>query len=354
MSDQRRISGLGTILAIAFLIVPIVAVAWWLNRPKGETTSVVNLGELDVVCVGRVDGRTPVASLEPTVPGKVKELFVVEGQMVKENDKLLRLDDESLKLRVEEAAQAVVAAEVEVEVARLEQKFQPRRRMLQETAVTAAMERAAAAQSLYQERKAAKAFGTVTVAELIAAEAEYKQLEHLVEVEKSKLEELKELDKIDPGLRVRAADARKAMAEITLKQAQKAVQDCVLLAPANGMILRVQTSVGETVVPGGLQVAIMFRPDSPLIIRAELEQEFLGRVKPGMKATIRDDVRADSPTWTGTVERIGNWVARKRTFLLDPGEVNDVRTAECVITLDGKTEGLLVGQRMRVRIGKQE
>ncbi len=351
MAEPRRIPGFGAIVAIGFLIVPIVAVAWWLNRPKGETVSGANLSELDVVCLGRVDGQTPVASLEPTAPGKVVELFVVEGQTVKAKDKLLKLDDESLKLRVEEAQEAVTAAGIEVEVAQLEQKFQPRRKMLQETAVVAAMDRAAAARSLYQERKAAKAFGTVTAAELIAAEAEAKQLEHLVEVEKAKLEEL---DKLDPGLRVRAAEARKAMAQITLKQAQKAVQDCVLLAPADGVVLRVQTSVGETAVPGGLQPAIMFRPNSPLIIRAELEQEFLARVKPGMKVTIQDDVRADSPTWTGTVKHVGNWVARKRSFLLDPGEVNDVRTAECVITLDGKTEGLLVGQRMRVRIGKQE
>ena len=57
---------------------------------------------------------------------------------------------------------------------------------------------------------------------------------------------------------------------------------------------------------------------------------------------------------TGTVLRVGNWVARKRTVLLDPGEVNDVRTVECVIALDGSPDGLLVGQRMRVRIGKAE
>jgi hypothetical protein len=73
-----------------------------------------------------------------------------------------------------------------------------------------------------------------------------------------------------------------------------------------------------------------------------------------MKALVLDDVRSDSPTWTGTVLRLGNWVARKRSVLFDPGEVNDVRTLECIIALDKKPEGLLLGQRMRVRIGKQE
>jgi multidrug resistance efflux pump len=347
----RRIPVVGALLAIAFLIIPIIAVAIWLNRPKAGPESGGSLSDLDVVCHGRIDGRTPIAHLEPTLPGKVVEVFVIEGQAVKAGDKLVKLDDESLKLREEEARQAVVAAEIEVETAQLEQQLHPRRRAIQEAAVAAAVDRAAAARSLYQERKTSRQFGTVTAAELLSAEAEVKQVDHLVEVEKARLDEL---EKIDPSLKLRTAEARRASAQVALKQAEKAVRDCTMIAPSNGVVLRVQTSLGESVVLGGIQPAIVFRPDGDLIVRAELEQEFIGRVKPGMKATIRDDVRPDSPTWNGTVLRIGNWVARKRSLLFEPGEMNDVRTVECIISLDGKAEGLLIGQRMRVRIGRQE
>ena len=48
---------------------------------------------------------------------------------------------------------------------------------------------------------------------------------------------------------------------------------------------------------------------------------------------------------------MAGWVAQKRSFLLDPGEVNDVRTVECVVELDRPADGLWVGQRVRVRIG---
>jgi multidrug resistance efflux pump len=152
---------------------------------------------------------------------------------------------------------------------------------------------------------------------------------------------------------VKAAEAKKRQAQIAHKQAEKAVRDCVLVAPSAGVVLRVNVSVGETAAPGGLQPAVMFRPDGPLVVRAELEQEFLGRVRPEMRATVRDDARAEAPAWTGRVLRVGSVVARKRSVLLEPGEVNDVRTVECVIALDGPTDGLLVGQRMRVRIGKE-
>jgi multidrug resistance efflux pump len=351
---KRRIPGLGIIIAIAVLILPIAGVAWWLNRPKGgDSGGGRDLADLDVVCLGRVDGLTPVASLEPAIPGRVVELFVTDGQAVKAGDRILRLDDESLKLKEEEAKAAVEAADIEVQYAVLERNLYPIRKATQKSALAAANERLNASRKLLDEKRAGQKFGTVTAVELIAAELEIKQLEQLEQVEQSRMKEVDESE-LAVKLKVDAANTKKTMAHIAEKQAKKAVNDCVLVAPTNGVVLRVQTSRGEAVVPGGMQPPIIFRPESQLVVRAELEQEFLGRVQKGMKATIRDDARANSPTWNGTVLRVGNWVARKRTVLLEPGEVNDVRTVECVIVLDGDTTGLLVGQRMRVRIGKAE
>ncbi len=355
MSDQsrRRIPGFGVLIVILFLVLPICGVAWWLNRPKpGAPPPGPPLSELDVVCLGRIDGENAVANLEPSVPGKVVEVYATEGQRVGAKTKLLKLDDESFRLREEEARSALAAA-----------GGRSRRRETGGEAPPHPQGNAgggscrcngadcAAARRVYEEKKKANSFGTVTVPELIAAESEIKQYEQLEGVEKSRLEELK---LADPALKVRAAVAKRTTAEIALKQAEKAVGDCVLLAPSAGTVLRVQASVGEAVAPGTTQPPIVFRPDGALVVRAELEQEFLGRVKPGMKATVRDDVRADSPTWTGSVLRVGQVVARKRSVLLEPGELNDVRTVECVIALPANPEGLLVGQRMRIRIGRGE
>jgi multidrug resistance efflux pump len=351
---RRRIPGLGFVLAAALLVLPIAGVAWWLYRPKGsETIGGPGLADLDVVCLGRIDGLTPVASLEPTIPGKVAEVYVSEGQAVQTGQRLMKLEDEALRLKEEEAKAAFEAAEVEVAAAKLERTLYPFRKAAQEAAVAAAGERVTAAEKLLDEKKKSMMFTTVTAGELSASESELNQLRHLKTAELSRLDELKSsMESLN--LKVRASESKRTMAEITRKQAEKAVRDCVLLAPTSGVVLRVQTSRGESVLPSGMQPPIIFRPDSPLVVRAELEQEFLGRVKPGMRAIVRDDSRADSATWNGTVVRVGNWVARKRTVVLDPGEVNDVRTVECVIALDGAPDGLLVGQRMRVRIGKAE
>lgn len=352
-SPRRRIPGLGIAVALVLLILPIAGVAWWLNRPTSGGAGAGSLSDLDVVCLGRVDGLTPVASLEPEIAGRVAEVFVSEGQPVKAGDKLLKLDDESLKMKAEEAEAAVASANLEIEFARLEDKLYPLRKSTQEAAVAAAVERVAAAEKILLEKKKAAMFNTFTPGELLAAESEVNQLKQLKGVEESRLEEVKS-GEAALRLKQKLGETKRSMALIAQRQAEKAVRDCTLVAPTSGVVLRVQTSRGESVVPGALQPPIIFRPDSPLVVRAELEQEFLGRVKGGMNATVRDDARADSPTWTGKVLRVGNWVARKRTVLLDPGEVNDVRTVECVVSLDGNTDGLLVGQRMRVRIGKAE
>jgi multidrug resistance efflux pump len=351
MSERRRLPGLGAIIAVLFLVVPLVAVGWWLSRPKGDATAPPpSLTELDVVCSGRVDSLTPVASLDPAIPGKVAEVMVSEGQAVAKDKPLLRLESESLQLRVAEAKAAIAATEIEIEAAKLDEKQHSPRIESQKLAIAAAKDRVTTAQKLLAEKETAQKFGTVTAVEIIAAEAELRQYERLVTIENDRLAEL---TAANPGLRVKAAEAKKSQATIALQQAEKAVRDCVLLAPSDGVVLRVNVSKGESAMPGGMQPALLFRTDGPLVVRAELEQEFIGRVKPNMHATVTDDTRADSPTWKGHVQRIGAFVSRRRSILLEPGEVNDVRTVECVIVLDGATDGLLIGQRMRVRIGKE-
>jgi multidrug resistance efflux pump len=354
MSDyeqRRRIPGLGPAIAFLFLLAPIAGVTWWLTRPKSEGPPPgPSLAELDVVCLGRVDGAKPVIHLEPATPGKVAKVYEVEGKHVEERQELLELDTSSLALRVKEAEAAVKVAEIDVEAAKQEVKLYPIRKATQEAAVAAAADRVTSARRVVEEKKLARSFGTVTPGELAVAESEVKQYEQLEGVEKSRLEELK---LADPGLKVRAAEAKLAIATIAHQQAQKAVEDCVLRAPVPGTVLRVQASVGESIAPGSPLPPLVFRPDGPLVVRAEIQQEYLGRVKQGMKATLRDDARADSPTWTGKVQSVGQLVAPKKSILLEPGELNDVRTVECVIALDGNAEGLLVGQRMRVRIGRE-
>ena len=54
--------------------------------------------------------------------------------------------------------------------------------------------------------------------------------------------------------------------------------------------------------------------------------------------------------WTGSVLRCADWIANRRSMIDEPGQRNDVRTLECIITLDPGEPNLRIGQRMRVMI----
>jgi multidrug resistance efflux pump len=115
------------------------------------------------------------------------------------------------------------------------------------------------------------------------------------------------------------------------------------------MILRLQVSVGGIIAPGGYPAAVVFAPAGKLIVRAEVEQEYLGRVKEGARVSVQDENLADGIKRTGSVLSLSKWVAQRRSVLLEPGEINDVRTMECIISIDDPSQ-LSIGQRMRVRI----
>jgi len=354
VAERRRMPGMGLLIVLLFIAVPLAGTAWWLYRPKpsGPPPGPA-LTDLDVVCSGRVDGRQPTASLETSLPGRVFEIpeKVKEGSEVEKGDVLLRLDDSAAKFRLEEATASHTGAMVELDAAKAEAKLHPGRIEAEKAMVAASNARVDAARQLQAQRRAQKDVTKASPAELAAGDAEVRQLEQL---EAAENERYKELKASDPNLRVRLAEARVALMDVAVRAAKKAIEDCELKAPSKGTVLRIQTSVGEAVAPGGFQPAIIFRPAGPLVVRAELEQEFLGRVKDGMRAAIRDETRPDSPTWSGKLEKISGWVARRRLIVLEPGELNDVRTVECLVTLDPGQEPLLVGQRVRVRFVRKD
>jgi multidrug resistance efflux pump len=113
----------------------------------------------------------------------------------------------------------------------------------------------------------------------------------------------------------------------------------------------VQVSVGETLGASARQPAVLFCPNDPRIVRAEVEQEFAGRVSLGQKADIEDDATGGHK-WTGKVERVSDWYSQRRSVLLEPLQFNDVRTLECIVTIDPDSvepgHPPRIGQRVRV------
>jgi multidrug resistance efflux pump len=136
-------------------------------------------------------------------------------------------------------------------------------------------------------------------------------------------------------------------------QAAQALAECSLRAPEAGTVLRVGAGKGDVLSGYAQQPAILFCGAGQRVVRAEVEQEFAGRVAVGQPAVVADDTRAGW-RWRGRVEWVADWYLPRRQALPDPSLFQDVRTVECLIRLDPGQPPLRIGQRVRVLINPAE
>ena len=350
MAERRRTPPIFTVLALLLLVVPLAVVGWWLSRPEAPRNAGPILDEFDVVCMGRVDVPGMLISLEPSMAGRVVEIsdMISEGKSVRKGDFILKLDDSAAVSRRTSATAAVQLADVSVRQAELDADRFPKQIAARKILLSATAARLVSARKGLEQRKLQSGVTPIGKAEMEAMESQVTEMELMESAEQA---QVADLQRLNPQLSVEAAKARKNAAQADWELAEKAVQECVLNAPTDGRILRMQATVGGNLMPGGYSPAIVFAPTSGgMVIRAEIDQEFLGRVKEGQKAEMQDENRVDAKVYTGTVQRLSRWVAQKRSMILDPGELNDVRTVECLIAFDTPPDDLFIGQRMRVRI----
>lgn len=302
-----------------------------------------------VVCFGHVDVEYGVQSLSPVQSGRVIEVAVREYAEVKAGDVLLRLDDRQAQNRQREADADLSAAQAQLTLAEKAVEQHPSRLAQQKEAVVAARKRLSAALHALERKQQLLKIQQISKEEVGAADDQVKELEAAVRAENHKL---REFALNDPELLVSKAGADVSARQARLDQAQQALDECTLRAPADGEVLRVLVGPGDVLGNQSKQLAILFSPDKPRFIRAEVAQEFADRVKAGMPARIHNDAN-DSGVWHGSVQRISSWYTQRRSTMHEPLQVNDVRTLECIVTIDSGPTPLRIGQRMRVTIGEE-
>jgi HlyD family secretion protein len=311
--------------------------------PSSETAPADHEG---VVCFGTVDLEHGVASLDPLQPGRVALVLVSENQHVDQGTELVRLDDATAQSRLAAANAAVKLAQLQLAQAREQPKVQESRIAQQEAMRKAMASRASAARSAQaREEKLSKSVNIDDTEKSISLD-KVREMEALEQAEAERLAELKAQD-TDAGIR-RAAHELKA-AEARRDEAKTALEECHLRAPRAGTVLRIMVGPGD--VPGARpgQPAVLFAIDGPQVIRATVEQEFAARVKKDAPVLVHDEAD-QSITWRGRVDRVAGWYSQRRTILHDPSQLTDVRTLECVITLEPGQPSLRLGQSVRVFI----
>lgn len=147
-----------------------------------------------------------------------------------------------------------------------------------------------------------------------------------------------------------SARAAMEIARQKLDEARYELKQRSLLAPFDADVIKVAAQVGASVSPSSGPLLILL-PNKPRIVRAELNESFVGTIMPGMRAEVSANTDSSETHWNAHVLRIGQ-VYGPTTLEPDPQVRANARTVECVLTFD-QPQNVRIGQRVIVRFKPQ-
>jgi multidrug resistance efflux pump len=335
-------------LGIVLLLCTAVGAGWFFNQsatgtgPAGGDTlfnGVLAVGQ------GFVDVPDGLTAMHPLQVGRVKMVQVQEGDAVKAGDLLLSVDNEVQRLRLQEAQADLDAVRKELADA---QRILPLNRAHDMAMQKKKIEALQADYDIAQRDLEKVKNSELAKGQLPNFQDKLKAAAASIELEQEMLKKIEDTDIVGPVERLQdKVKTKQAKAD----QAQRAVFECDVYAPDDGIVLRLFATPGDTLSSQPRQPAIVFCPNVQRIIRTEVLQEFADKVQVGQIAYIEDDTRA-ATRWKGQVVRVPQWLANRRAIMFEPFQYNDVRMLECIVALDPGGPPVRIGQRMRVIIMK--
>lgn len=252
---------------------------------------------------GRVEIEGGLSRLLAARDGQVQEVLAMEGQRVQAGDVLAKLVSRDAEFMV--AAAEAGLKEAQARQAALESRRATQARLL-ERMRRAAKEQAVSPQALDEAEAATAA---------------------LIGDQKS-------------------AEAAVAVAAAKRDSARYELERRLIRAPLSGRVARRSVKAGDALSATASTEMFVVIPDAPLIVRAEIQENFVRLVKPGMIAEIvsESDERLSAQ---GKVLRVGTFLDNRRSSE-GATERADVRVAESILQLDG-ADAFLIGQRVYVR-----
>lgn len=393
--------------ALAGALVLVASFAWPLLRPvrevamvqprQAETGATASANRVLAEAAGWIEPDPFAVEVVPLVNGRVEEVLVLEGAVVKRGETVLaRLASASLLAAFERAEVALGLRERELDAARQaqataqlvrDQNAEPRTRaiaagrdvvMAEERLAkvrgelgVASANRAAAAAALEGQQALALAGGTYPVAlararaaldaadaEVGARAAEVAALERQLLVEQSALllaEELARLPAVLDGdlagavRAVQVAEAALQQAGAELMIARRELDWTTVLAPVDGVVMRRIAQPGTETGPGGQPIVSLYDPKR-LQARIDVPLASIGTVRPGQPVELRSEVLGNR-TVSGVVDRVQREsdllknTLQVKVRITDPDPILRPETL-CRARFLGETEGAKAAARL--------
>ncbi len=256
---------------------------YWFHREPMliVTTEAIRERDLDAIvsASGKIQPKRLV-NVSADTPGRVVDLAVAEGDLVKKGQFLLQIDPRSLRTRVDSGAASLGAAEASLEQTR--QAVQTARVQLDQ-----AQRNLARQQELWREQ--------------LSTREALERAETDVRAAQSALQEREKL--------VTAQDARLGQERAGLESARYDLSKVRIESPIDGIVTRRNIQEGETAVTGTMNnpgtVLLTLADMSVIQAEIEVDETNIPHVMFGQRATIAIDALPDK-TFTGRVTEIAN------------------------------------------------
>jgi len=288
---------------------------------------------------GNVDIRE--VNLGFRVTGRLKAVLRDEGDAVRAGDVLARLDDEPYRHELDGAHQQVNSLKARLqllEAGNRPEEIAQARAQVHEREVSFAN-----AERIYKRQQELFVSRTVSVQERDDAEAAYQEAESRLHSAREQLKLLEAGFRTEDITQAKADLARAQSAENT---AELHMEDTVLKAPAEGVVLTRAQEPGAILQTGTTVLTVSLQ--KPVWVRAYIEEPELGKIHPGTTAAVLTDSRPGKE-YRGTI----GYISPRAEFTPKSVETPELRTSlvyRLRVVVEDADEGLRQGMPVTVRI----
>jgi multidrug resistance efflux pump len=305
---------------IYLLLVPFIITACSGSKETKEKAGTVSqavnstmVEVSEVVGVGKVEPEKEIISLAASTGGIVKEIYRNDGDSIKKDEPLARLDDELELIRVSQLRSEYNTQKTQEDIDELnlsesEARLSNKKRLLESVRVLALK-------------------GAETKQTLDDLETEVTTLSLTVE-------------KYNASVKL-AASRLKELAE-QVRYAEAEASKKILRSPYEGQMLEMLIEKGSSVKQFEKYAEVA--PSGPMTVRTEVDELFAGRLRIGLDADIRF-VGSDSVVARGKVIFLSPYLKKKSLFSQKANEQEDRLVREVRIKIEGGN-GLILNSKV--------
>jgi HlyD family secretion protein len=292
------------------------------------------------VAPGRIEPRSREIKIAALLPARIADVPVKANDEVFAGELLVRLDDEEALARVA-AADAQVALRKRARNDQATPAASADRRKAEDAAYDS--ERAVGdAQSALDKVAADRRANGASQADFDAARAALTRAKDQLRVRQDTLAKAKAPDSALPSRL--EGELNVARAEWTLAMA--ALEKTRIRAPSDSTVLQVDAKKGELAMPTSEQALMVLGDVSALRVRAELDEQYLGKLRAGQRVLVRA-AAFRGREFEGKISAVARIVGPGRINSRGPRKFSDVDVLEVVVDL-ASPGPLVVGEQVDV------